>query len=284
MSATAPSGVDDARFGFGANWASFAARMPPERIEAARTSLAEMLGRDSLAGNTFLDVGSGSGLFSLAAAQLGSDRVHSLDYDAQSVATTEGLRRSFAPDANWTAERGDALDPAYMAALGEWDVVYSWGVLHHTGALWDALALTIDRVRSGGTLFIAIYNDQGPKSRAWTLVKRIYNRLPDPLRRAYLLAFMVPLELKQILVHLLRRQPREYIRRWRSAAYYERGMSYWHDIVDWIGGYPFEVAAPEEVFDFCRERGFALRRLRTAGGSHGLNEFVLERVGDAPPA
>lgn len=286
MSASAQqpaSSASEERFGFGENWADFAAEMPVERIDAARGSLSEMLGEDAVDGRSVLDIGSGSGLFSLAAVQLGAQRVHSFDFDPQSVATTERIRDSFAPEAPWSVERGSVLDHEYMDALGEWDVVYSWGVLHHTGAMWEAIEAAMGRVRPGGRLFIAIYNDQGARSRAWTWVKRTYNRLPPPLRRLYLLAFMIPLELKQIAKYTLRLRPLEYVRLWRSAAYYERGMSYWHDIVDWVGGYPFEVATPEAVFEFCHARGFELQRLRTCGGSHGLNEFVFVRAGATPP-
>jgi 2-polyprenyl-6-hydroxyphenyl methylase/3-demethylubiquinone-9 3-methyltransferase len=53
-------------------------------------------------------------------------------------------------------------------------------------------------------------------------------------------------------------------------------MDRWHDFLDWVGGYPFEVATPEQVFEFCAARGFELRKLATAGGSHGCNEFVFE--------
>jgi 2-polyprenyl-6-hydroxyphenyl methylase/3-demethylubiquinone-9 3-methyltransferase len=54
-------------------------------------------------------------------------------------------------------------------------------------------------------------------------------------------------------------------------------MSVWYDLVDWVGGYPFEVAKPEEVFDFYRKRGFELSRLKTSGGGLGCNEFVFIR-------
>ncbi len=55
---------------------------------------------ETLAGNSFLDVGSGSGLFSLAAMRLGADRVHSFDYDPQSVGCTKELKRRFPPPRN----------------------------------------------------------------------------------------------------------------------------------------------------------------------------------------
>jgi hypothetical protein len=55
-------------------------------------------------------------------------------------------------------------------------------------------------------------------------------------------------------------------------------MSRWHDLIDWVGGYPFEVASPEQIFDFCRERGLSLKRLKTCGGGSGCNQFVFEKL------
>ncbi|MDX2121208.1 MAG: class I SAM-dependent methyltransferase, partial [Gemmatimonadota bacterium] len=134
MEAAAP------RFAFGRNWASFLRLLDEERIRAAEDSLRSLTGRDDLTGLRFLDIGSGSGLFSLAARRLGA-RVHSFDYDTDSVECTRELRRQyFAEDANWVVEQGSVLDPGYIASLGTHDVVYSWGVLHHTGAMWVAVA------------------------------------------------------------------------------------------------------------------------------------------------
>ncbi len=121
----------DDRFPFGRNWASFLGVLNEERIQEAERSLATMIGRDQIAGASFLDVGSGSGLFSLAAMRLGARRVHSFDYDADSVQCTRELRRLYFPDADhWTVEQGSALDADYLARLGQWDIVYAWGALH----------------------------------------------------------------------------------------------------------------------------------------------------------
>lgn len=54
-------------------------------------------------------------------------------------------------------------------------------------------------------------------------------------------------------------------------------MSHWHDWIDWVGGYPFEVAKPELIFDFYRDRGFTLHNMTTCGGGGGCNEFVFIR-------
>ncbi len=148
------------RFEFGRNWQRFLATLDQRRIAEAERSLREMLKVDDLAETSFLDVGSGSGLFSLAARRLGA-RVNSFDYDPRSVACTQELKRRYFPDdSQWTVGEGSALDCGYLAALGKFDVVYSWGVLHHTGDLWQALENVVLPVAPGGRLFIAIYNRQ----------------------------------------------------------------------------------------------------------------------------
>src|SRR4029079_6864356 len=158
------------------------------------------------------------------------------------------------------------LDQDFMRSLGEFDIVYSWGVLHHTGAMWQAGAHACQRVAAGGLLFLAIYNDQGAASQLWTRVKHTYNRLPTPLRQAYLLAFGGAIEAAAAVSAVARFEPRRLIERWTS---YEsvRGMSRWHDVVDWIGGYPFEVAQPDAVFRFCSARGLTLANLQNSGGT-----------------
>jgi 2-polyprenyl-6-hydroxyphenyl methylase/3-demethylubiquinone-9 3-methyltransferase len=272
----------DPRFGFGENWRKFLEDVTEDRIQEAERSLRAMLGLHSLAGTTFLDVGCGSGLFSLAAVHLGAERVHSLDYDTDSVAATSLLREREAPSSDWTIERGDILDADYVSSLGEYDVVYAWGVLHHTGAMWGALHHTCERVAPGGMLFVSIYNDQGPKSYRWRRLKRFYNRLPRPLRMPYVVGVMLPRELRILGASTLRGRPRDYVRRWTRPRV--RGMSYWHDLVDWVGGYPFEVAKPEEVFHFCRDRNLELVELETVDGGLGCNQFVFRRrpAGEVP--
>jgi 2-polyprenyl-3-methyl-5-hydroxy-6-metoxy-1,4-benzoquinol methylase len=265
------------RFAFGENWQNFARDVDEDRILAAEQSLKTMLGLDDLRGRSFLDVGCGSGLFSLAAARLGAESVRSFDYDPDSIEATEALRAKLLPDASWTVERGDATDTAYCESLGRFDVVYAWGVLHHTGALWKAMGNVAERVTGGGHFFVAIYNDQGRKSRRWLAIKKLYNRLPEPVRIPYAVAVMLPLELRMLAAATVRGEPASYFESWRTG--WARGMSRWHDLLDWVGGYPFEVATPEEVFRFCRNRGFELVEMRTAGGGLGCNQFVFTRPG-----
>jgi 2-polyprenyl-3-methyl-5-hydroxy-6-metoxy-1,4-benzoquinol methylase len=270
------------RFAFGENWARFLAVLDDERIVEAERSLEAMLGPGSLRGASFLDIGCGSGLFSLAAMRLGASRVHSLDFDSSSVGCALELRRRNLPDASaWTIGSASALDAKRIDALGRFDVVYSWGVLHHTGDMWRAMENAMHAVAPCGRLFISIYNDQGFKSRVWRRIKRLYNALPSALRVPFALLVMAPLELRAAVAWTVRGKPWRYVQGWTRYKQ-NRGMSRWHDLVDWVGGYPFEVATPDAVFDFCRDHGFALERLITRQGL-GCNEFVLRRSAEAAP-
>ena len=261
------------RFCFGANWSRFLALVDDHRIALAEQSLRKMLQCEHLGGLRFLDVGSGSGLFSLAARNLGAE-VHSFDYDSMSVKCTQALRECYRPgDQSWIIERGDALDRDYLAQLGTFDLVYSWGVLHHTGEMWLALENMAPLVNRGGRLFIAIYNDQGRTSKIWLSTKRVYNALPRALRWLILWPAFLRLWGPTFLRDLARFKP---FNTWQLySGDTSRGMSPWRDVVDWVGGYPFETAKPEAVFDFFHSRGFDLQGLKTCGGGLGCNEYVF---------
>ena len=267
-----PETADGARFGFGANWARFLAVVDEERIQSAEASLRAMLGVERLDGRRFLDIGSGSGLSSLAARRLGAE-VRSFDYDAESVACTEELRRRYRPgDDGWAIEQGSVLDRAYMESLGRWDIVYSWGVLHHTGAMWVALEHAIARVAPSGQVYIAIYADQGWKSHAWWFVKLAYIRLPKFLRPAFVALASALARILVIVKYTLKLRPMTGIAPlFRSRR--DRGMSARHDRVDWYGGFPYEFAKLETLVAWLEARGFSIQATRPAG-SHGCHEIV----------
>ena len=275
-SAHAKEVADRERFEFGKNWSRFLGLLNDKRISEAENSLKQMLEVADLQGRTFLDIGSGSGLFSLAARRLGA-QVHSLDYDPNSVACTAELRRRyFSGDAHWKVEEGSALDAEYIKSLGQFDIVYSWGVLHHTGQMWQGLANAAGSVVPGGQLFVAIYNDTGSQSSRWKSIKRTYNKLPRFLRTPFTLAVIAPDEAKALFRSVIALKPGQYLRNWTQYDQ-SRGMSRWRDIVDWVGGYPYQVATPDEIFDFFRTKGFSLTKLKCGGVGLGCNEFVFTK-------
>lgn len=274
MSNYADESASGKRFEFGKNWQRFLNVLDEARIGEAELSLKDMLEIDNLQSKSFMDIGSGSGLFSLAARRLGAC-VHSFDYDPQSVACTAELKRRFFPDdENWTIEEGSILDASYVKSLGKFDVVYAWGVLHHTGDMWQALEHAIIPVAKGGKLFISIYNDQGRKSHRWRMVKQLYCR--GLVGKVLVTAIFFPIFFSiGLAVDVKRgRNPAQRYRDYKK----KRGMSVVTDWVDWLGGYPFEVAKPEEIFDFCRAKGHQLERLKTCGGGLGNNEFVFVKL------
>ena len=252
------------RFEFGKNWKNFLTTLNETKIKQAENSLKEMLSLDTLEGKTFIDVGSGSGLFSLAARNLGA-RVTSFDYDTSSVWCTKKLQSIYYENDNqWKILQGSILDNEFLFTLGKFDYVYSWGVLHHTGDMWNALKNTTKLVNEKGKLFIAIYNYQQFISKYWKFVKKSYVNF----------SFMRPI---WICIHIIYPTIPVAILKLISGKKYPRGMNIWNDLIDWLGGYPFEVAKPDEIFSFLKALEFNLEKLITVGGKLGCNEYVFKK-------
>jgi 2-polyprenyl-6-hydroxyphenyl methylase/3-demethylubiquinone-9 3-methyltransferase len=263
------------RFGFGENWKSFHARLDDTRIAEAEKSLQWLVGRQRLDGARFLDIGSGSGLSSLAARRLGA-RVVSFDYDPQSVECTKALRDRFFPgDPDWRVEPGSILDRDYLDALGRFDIVYSWGVLHHTGAMAQAIDNASRLVLPDGMLVVALYR-RTPLCRFWAWEKRWYCHASI---RAQAVARGLYVMLMRLGFALLGRNFAAYVADYRS----KRGMDYIHDVHDWLGGYPYESIGPTEVAEKLMELKFEHVRSKVHPASLGLfgsgcDEYVYRRA------
>lgn len=267
-------------FSFGKNWQEFLKSIDKDRISIAEESLIEFTQLQDFKNKTFIDVGCGSGLFSLAAHNLHAKRIVSFDIDPFSVQCCEMLRKQTGSPDNWEVFRGSALDEGFLTDLGSFDIVYSWGVLHHTGQMWRAIEHTMKMTKPGGLLYIAIYNKILNRRQEtswvhdfWIKVKKQYNQRPvlgkfvlEPMAMAaYIAIVMARLE-----------NPVTHIKNYKS----HRGMSWRRDATDWIGGYPYEFATVEEVFKFIRtvDRGFNLTNLKVTSG-RGLNWYLFERSG-----
>lgn len=257
-------------FSFGQNWQRFLGELHPKAIGAMAGYFERWL-PEPIAGRTFLDIGSGSGLSSLIAWQLGA-RVTSFDVDPRSVAATTKLRDQAGGPEEWGVLQGSVLDQAFLGGLGTFEVVLSWGVLHHTGSLWQAVRNAADRVAPNGWLWLALYR-KGRRSPASLRLKLRYNRTPDALKPAFRAVYVAPK-----LAHMAIRRDFSKIRRYHE----ERGMSFWRDVEDWLGGLPYEVAAPGEVHDLLLPLGYVLERMQIGEGDGGNDIYLYRKQSTGP--
>jgi 2-polyprenyl-3-methyl-5-hydroxy-6-metoxy-1,4-benzoquinol methylase len=263
-----------AHFAFGENWASYAATIDAGRIAEAEKALVRLFGPNDLAGKSFLDIGCGSGLHSLAASRLGVSRIAALDIDPKSVETARAVLRGHAASVT-TDTRSLSVFELTPQAFGHFDIVYSWGVLHHTGAMREALAKAAAMVAPGGTFAFALYR-RTRMCGLWRQEKRWYASASP---RAQSAARAVYVALMRAAFLVKRRDFRAYVSNYQS----QRGMNYLHDVHDWLGGYPYESTTAPEVEAQMRELGFAHVRSFTRPMSLGLfgsgcDEYVYRRV------
>lgn len=266
-------------FEFGRNWSGFSELIDESRIAQAVAGLERLAGPGGLAGKTFLDIGCGSGLHSLAALQLGASRVQAVDLDPQSVATARRVLSSYSTaystGATWEVREQSVfdLDPA---RLGKFDVVYAWGSLHHTGALCEAWRLAAQMVAPDGILIVAVYR----KTRfcwLWKLEKRLYTRAPKWLQSCARAAFVGAMRLAFLLTGRNFRAYRE------NYGHSFRGMDYYRDVHDWMGGYPYESMSPAEAdafrktLGFVPVRAFVEERMRVGVFGSGNDEYIWQR-------
>ncbi|MGH7090009.1 MAG: class I SAM-dependent methyltransferase [Stellaceae bacterium] len=243
--------ADTPRFAFGKNWQSFIDKhFSEERVAIAQQHLLGFLKLDTLAGKRMIDIGCGSGLHSLAALRSDVLELLSFDYDMNSVAATQKLRQLSGNPAHWRVEQGSVLDNAYLESLGQFDIVYSWGVLHHTGDQWSAIRNAAGLTAPGGMFYVALYTSDVFVNRPaefWLNVKRRYNR-SGWLGKRMIEAWYIGGHCWTML--RCKENPLTFMWNYKKS----RGMSYYTDVRDWVGGWPMEFSAIQEVKDFARDK------------------------------
>lgn len=264
-------------FAFGKNWSEYALKIDESRIAQAMEDLKRLTQRTSLEGRSFLDIGCGSGLHALAATRLGASRVMATDIDPESVATARRTLSRFTPDTDWEVQLCSIFDMP-PEQFGTFDIVYSWGVLHHTGDMRRAIGLSTKLVAAHGELYLALYK-KTLFCGLWRILKRRYSRA-DParqerMRKAYLM-------LRKFAARMSGRDFDAYVRTYRIR----RGMDFYHDIHDWLGGYPYESISPPGCRKLLAHYGFELlhqftghqwRSLFGLLGS-GCDEYAFRRI------
>ncbi len=263
------------QFDFGQNWQNFSANaLTAERVRQARENFQELVAPLPVEGWTFLDIGFGQGLGLLTAAALGARSV-GCDINPKCAQVLQTNLHHF-PEliAAPPVVVGSILDNSTLAAIHReaqkiggresFEIVHSWGVLHHTGDMATAIRNASGLVAPGGHFILALYNRHW-SSRAWWLVKWLYVHSPRWVQRALITLFY----------------PVIYLAKWvvtgKNPKQQERGMNFYYDVIDWVGGYPYEYASREEVERTLAALGFRPVKFIAARVPTGCNEFVFER-------
>ncbi|MCW0233322.1 MAG: class I SAM-dependent methyltransferase [Ferrovibrio sp.] len=263
----------DSHFAFGENWASYAHLIDQSRLAKAREGLVRLLGEDGLRDKTVLDIGCGSGLHAVAAQALGARRVLGVDIDRSSVATSRQVFARMGTEAQCSAQECSVFE-LENAGLGQFDVVYSWGVLHHTGAMHEALEKAAGMTAPGGTFVFALYR-KTKLCWLWKVEKRWYAKASPTAQRMMQRLYI---GMMRLAYWLLGRDFKAHLRSYKE----QRGMDFEHDVHDWLGGYPYESISPAEVAALMGKLGFdPVRSFTRPGGwavfGSGCDEFVFRR-------
>lgn len=239
------------RFEFGKNWKDFLSTVTEAELNKAAEDIKTWLNTDNLAGKKVIDIGSGSGIHSYVLYTMGATELTSFDYDDDSVEATKKVWQNAGSPSNWKVMQGSVLDGEFVKSLGAFDIVYSWGVLHHTGEMWKAIENAISVVKPGGIFWISIY-EKGPGYTKALKLKKKYNRSSALEKKIMIYSRILRLMAGRIL-----RGKNPF--KWNQRT--TRGMNVYNDLVDWLGGLPYEVASTEEITQFCTTKGLELKKI-----------------------
>lgn len=282
----------EATFSFGRNWFDYVNNvLDRKQLDVARDSLLKYLPEEEYKNKVFIDIGCGSGIFSLSALMLGCKKVISFDVDEYSVKAAKLVKDKFAElipaDAQWDIFEGSILDDDLLRKFSsQGDIVYSWGVLHHTGDMYKAIQNASRLVNPEGFFILAIYNKTA-SSDFWKRYKRFYNLTNVFFRKIMnyvVFGYIILQRIRVSMIKKIKNQPTE------PLFLRERGMSIYYDVVDWLGGYPYEYATFEEIKDYMENLGFELIKSPTVLPTEekkllnrvtfnytGNNEFVFRK-------
>lgn len=260
------SGAVLKQFDFGQNWQDFSAsRLDGLHIEQARQHFRELMAEVDLTGKTFLDVGFGQGLSLLIAYQEGA-MVTGLDINPKCAQVVERNKQALGVEEDIETIVGSVLNPEDLAKLQDrqFDIVHSWGVLHHTGDMASAINNACRFVKPDGHLVLAIYNRHW-SSLPWLWIKWFYCHIPVVLQKVMIGLFYPVIMLAKFLVT------------GQNPFRMSRGMDFYYNVVDWVGGYPYEYASIEEMVALLEKIGFALQKSIDSKVPTGCNEYVFKR-------
>jgi hypothetical protein len=201
----------------------------------------------------------------VSAAESGAN-VFGIDVDKENIMALEKTRMAMdytqAPEVCVVS----ILDQSFVRQHEhQFDIVHSWGVLHHTGNMTKAIENACLLVSDNGNFICSIYNRHW-SSPLWKIIKWCYNVFPAPIQK--------------VVVGIM--YPVIYLSKWivtrKDPKAMERGMDFFHNVVDWVGGYPYEYATADEIKSLVTRQGFKILRIIPAKVPTGCNEFVFKKL------
>lgn len=259
------------QFDFGENWVQFTERaLTREKVKQAKNDFIRLTSGINLDNIYFLDVGFGQGLSLLIAKQLGC-KVLGCEINPKCIISLNKTMMHF-PSIK-TKEipivLGSILEKRILTKLKKrseqgYGIVHSWGVLHHTGNMKLAIENVSSLVQKNGYLILAIYNKHW-SSPMWKIIKKIYGGSPFVIKKTIIYLLYPFILVAKIIV--LRKNPFEK----------NRGMDFYYDTIDWIGGYPYEYASVEEISNLVNTFGFKLIRIIHTQVPTGCNQYVFQK-------
>ncbi len=254
------------KFSFGKNWQAYSKNaLTKKSLMDFKHDFDELFNGIDFKNKKFIDIGFGQGLAILIAAEKGADVV-GIDIDANNIKalniTLQEMGRVKVPKTDIVSILDDDYVNRYKS---NYDIVHSWGVLHHTGNMTKGFDNACDLVATNGYFICSIYNRHW-SSPIWKIIKYLYN--------------ISPLICQQLINGFF--YPIIFIAKWivtgKNPKQKERGMNFFYDVIDWIGGYPYEYATENEIIELVSKKGFVCIKSCPAAVPTGCNEFVFERV------
>lgn len=249
-------------FLFGKNWQNFSKfALNEDKVDQGRKAFQELFGDISFKGKKFLDIGFGQGLAIHFAGESGAECM-GIDIDSENLKAIKETNRFFKLELPQVKIQSILEEPFVEEHRQQFDIVHSWGVLHHTGDMERALEHAAQLVKPGGIFVMAIYNRHW-SSLAWWWIKKIYNMSPEWMKGLMISVFYPIIYFAKWLV--TKKNPKDKL----------RGMDFYYDVIDWVGGFPYEYASLEEITNKIEQKGFICKKTIPANVPTGCNEFLF---------
>ncbi len=254
-------------FAFGKNWQAYVQHaLTPQKVAQAKTAFLKLFEGIEFRGKSFLDIGFGQGIALFAAQERGA-HVMGIDVDEENLRSLTKTAQMFHSQQMPVVRIASILDDAFVETQlqqGQFDIVHSWGALHHTGNMLQAIHHAASLVKCGGYLVLAIYNKHW-SSPIWGRIKWLYNHSPEFVQQLLVMLFYPIIYLAKFVVT------------GKNPKAKERGMDFFYDVVDWIGGYPYEYASIAAIQEIMERKGFVCVRIIPALVPTGCNQFVFQK-------